>query len=288
MIGSAHNFKDMTGLRFGKLTVLSIAGKQGRCATWLCRCDCGRTKVVNGSNLRMKYTSSCGCVPKHEDLTGHKFGRLTVLSVCGEYRETKVWLCKCECGKLIRLRSCNLLSGGRESCGCGNHDIDAAKYKAARGIRNVHTEDTLWNVWSALKTRCYNPSSASYKNYGGRGILVCEAIRNSVGAIIRTIGPKPTNKSSIDRINVNGNYSCGGCQECNSRGWPLNIRWLDMKSQQRNRRNNHKITIGGITACASEWEDRCGIKAKTIIARMNSGWPEGRLLEPVRNYETIH
>ncbi len=111
---------DLTGQKFNRLTVLkynSITKK------WLCQCDCGKRKEINGANLRNGLTQSCGCLQKEKTtskIIGKKFGELTVLKDSG-LRDSKrriLWECQCSCGKITNVRTDNLISGNTYSCGC--------------------------------------------------------------------------------------------------------------------------------------------------------------------------
>lgn len=117
--------KDLTGQRFGKLTVLKRAPRPdyatGLDAYWLCRCDCGKEKVIMGKSLRNGKTITCGChCDKVTDLTGRKFGKLTVLKLdsFSEKGNGSYWICECECGNIISTQASNLISGSVKSCGC--------------------------------------------------------------------------------------------------------------------------------------------------------------------------
>lgn len=134
------NFLDLTGQRFGRLTVIKEVDKyispQGlKFVQWLCKCDCGNDTVVLATNLKTGTTTSCGCYSIEQakkrlfkDLTGQKFGRLTAIKPIenhtnsnGKSMMTK-WLCKCDCGNECNVQSGNLLSGHTLSCGCYNKE----------------------------------------------------------------------------------------------------------------------------------------------------------------------
>lgn len=122
-----------------------------------------------------------------------------------------------------------------------------------------------------MKNRCYNPSHKFYKDYGARGITVCDEWSGKDGH-------KNFQKwalengwhegCSIDRIDVNGNYE------------PSNCRWASAKEQANNRRNNKPITIKGVTKNATEWAEEIGISERAFMSRIEYGWNEDRLLEP--------
>lgn len=123
--------KDLTGMHFGRLIVLKRADdiKPGRPA-WLCRCECGNSVVVSSTNLnKTNGTKSCGCLrhtpsPTQIDLTNQTFGKLTVIRKTAKRNGTGlVWLCQCECGNQVAVRSYDLRSGKSQSCGCTSHQI---------------------------------------------------------------------------------------------------------------------------------------------------------------------
>ena len=130
--------KDRTGLRYGRLMVIKraqniITGGRSRVA-WLCKCDCGNEIIVTGDNLQNGSTKSCGCLNTEtrrqlglshkKSLVGQTFGDLTVIEDCnetisvGERGCTHLYLCKCKCGNIIKIRDSNLRSGNTQSCGC--------------------------------------------------------------------------------------------------------------------------------------------------------------------------
>ena len=122
-----------------------------------------------------------------------------------------------------------------------------------------------------MKNRCYNPLHKFYKDYGARGITVCDEWSGKDG---HTNFQKWALENgwhegcSIDRIDVNGNYE------------PSNCRWASAKEQANNRRNNKPITIKGVTKNASEWAEQIGISERAFMSRIEYGWDEDRLLEP--------
>lgn len=133
------------------------------------------------------------------------------------------------------------------------------------GKRNTN----IYGVWQTMKTRCYNEHSEKYKNYGGRGITVCDEWRNDFQAFYNwAINNGYDDNLTIDRIDVNEDYS------------PSNCRWITNKEQQRNRRNNRNITINGETHCLSEWCEILGLNYNTVRSRLNIyKWSIERALE---------
>jgi len=119
-----------------------------------------------------------------------------------------------------------------------------------------------YRTWIAMKSRCYNDKSSNYKNYGARGIRVCERWRNSFDAFLSDMGKKPSAKHSIDRIKNNGNYE------------PENCQWKTKIEQENNKRNNHFITAYGVTLSVRQWEKLLEIPRGRVSYRINAGWDD--------------
>lgn len=127
------------------------------------------------------------------------------------------------------------------------------------------------SVYRAMINRCYSPRNSHYKNYGGRGISVCDRWLGDDGYknFEVDMGPRPSLQHTIDRYpDNNGNYE------------PCNTRWASKVEQQRNRRANRLLTINGVTKCVAEWSEESGVCWKTLWKRVEKGWPEERLLSP--------
>lgn len=123
---------DLTGDKYGMLTVLGRAPDTGGQAAWRCQCDCGNETVVRMCDLRTGHTRSCGCLVRGQDLTGLRFGRLVVLERAGTIGKSAAWLCRCDCGSDVKVRADNLLSGGTRSCGCLRRDVMRNRMEGAR------------------------------------------------------------------------------------------------------------------------------------------------------------
>lgn len=194
---------------------------------------------------------------KFIDLTGMKFGRYTVISRNGsDSNGSAMWKCKCDCGNIRTVRGYILKKGQATSCGC---------------VRNTHisiSNKRLYGIWSNIKQRCTNSKSESYKDYGGRGISICEEWKNSSKKFVEwSLKNGYRDDLTIDRIDVNGNYE------------PSNCRWITNKEQQYNKRCNHRIYYNGEIKTVAEWSEKLGINSTTIITRLNRyGWSVERTL----------
>ena len=196
------------------------------------------------------------------DLIGQKFGRLTVISKAEKHiqpsgQRKTCWLCKCDCGNEIIIKGSDLKSGHTQSCGCLR--IEKITKHSLFGTR-------IYTIWHNIKHRCYNSKDSNYKNYGGRGIKICEEWKNDFKAFYDWAINNGYNESAkrgectIDRIDVYGNYE------------PSNCRFVNIKVQQNNKTNNHLITYNGETHNISEWSKILNIKFSTLLARLNRGW----------------
>lgn len=152
---------------FGKLTVLEYVGKatNGK-HSWKCQCQCGSIVVVPGYCLLNGNTTSCGVFPCRPtrliDLTGQKFGKLTVLERAGKTkRGATKWHCQCECGNHINIIRSSLVRGNTKSCGC-------LKTKLVEGIST--TKHPLYLIWRWILARCNDHRAKEFPRYGGRGI----------------------------------------------------------------------------------------------------------------------
>lgn len=125
---------------------------------------------------------------------------------------------------------------------------------------------SLYGRWLKMRRRCLYPLDPRYKDYGGRGIFVCERWLKSFENFYLDMGPPPTRKHQIDRINNDGPYS------------PENCRWATTLEQARNRRQNIRVTHNGLTLCLMDWQHKTGIRWNTIRERLSRGWDADRAL----------
>src|SRR5580704_10326728 len=185
------------------------------------------------------------------DLTGRKFGKLTVLSLNGTRHypgggSRRLWQCRCECGVETKVAGNNLTNGHTTSCGSKKHQSNY------HGITNT----PIYHVWENMLARCTNENHPSWKDYGGRGIKVCERWMDfSLFYKDMSGGYQPG--LTIDRENNNAGY----CKE--------NCRWIPGSEQHLNTRATRKVTVGGVTMVAKEWSRKTGVTYGKLLWRLN-------------------
>ena len=193
---------------------------------------------------------------RYRDLTGKKFNRLTVLKEVGrDYEQSVLWLCKCDCGNETVVSTKKLNNGHTKSCGCLHREKFIYKTHGKSNTR-------IYKIWAKMLERCNNPKTPAYKNYGGRGITYQDSWKDfnnfyedmyeSYKAHCKECGEKET---TLDRINVNGNYTKENC------------RWATRKEQANNTRTN--IIIDGVTM--AQYAEIHNINYNTLQSRL---WKE--------------
>lgn len=198
-------------------------------------------------------------MPNAIDLTGMRFGRLTVLSQAeSSYdksgRPVRRWLCKCDCGNTIVTTRQNLRKGDTKSCGCLKSDETKRRLTTHGESKSV-----LYKRWKAMRKRCQNKNSSDYPHYGGRGIRVCEEWQDYTVFEKWALTHGYSNELSIDRVDVNGNYE------------PANCRFVSMKEQCNNRSNNISVTYAGEQYTLSKLAEAKGIQYSTLYERVKRG-----------------
>lgn len=190
-------------------------------------------------------------------MIGKKFGKLTVLKKLEERKRGKIaYECMCDCGNVAVVIGSDLKSGHIKSCGClhgNNHKLSRTR---------------IYSIYRHMKDRCYNKNNKRYKSYGGRGIVICdEWLNNNTLFFDWAMNNGYKDNLTIDRIDVNGNYS------------PDNCRWITNDEQQRNRRDTRNYTINGVTHCLKDWCEIYNLKYNTVRYRLNRGWNIEKALE---------
>lgn len=190
------------------------------------------------------------------DLTGQRFGRLTVVNRAGSGKDRQaLWLCQCDCGNNCIVYASNLRKGHTKSCGC--------LQKEATSIANTthgHRHSKLYGVWNSMIGRCHRKNNDSYPHYGGRGITVCDEWHSFDKFLSWALEAGYKEGLSIDRVDNNRGYS------------PSNCRWVTMCIQANNKRSNRYIEHDGSSHTVAEWANILGIKEATLRKRLNEGW----------------
>ncbi|WP_140398241.1 hypothetical protein [Blautia sp. An249] len=232
------NFKDITGQKFNMLTALEFVEMESKIgAIWKFKCDCGNIVDLPACRVATKNgTKSCGCLNKKNkpkiDLTGQKYGRLTVLKCEGTIgRRRMMWLCQCDCGKQVIVQGTHLRSGHTKSCGCLNAEkISSVNYKT--GLCRTK----LYYTYCNMCNRCNRENNSEYSDYGGRGITVCNewiGVDGFLNFSNWALSNGYYDGLTLDRIDNDKGYS------------PDNCRWVDKFVQANNKRNNHFIKVNG-------------------------------------------
>lgn len=194
------------------------------------------------------------------DLTGQKFGRLTVLRQAPDKikpsgAHSKMWECKCDCGNIKIISRSSLVSGDTVSCGC-YHKEHTHDYGKKHGLTNTK----LYTKWSGIVQRCTNPNAIHYDMYGGHGITICDEWRNDFYSFYSwSIENGYKDGLTIDRIDNNKGY------------YPENCRWTDLETQANNTRRNHYITYNNETKTLTQWARLLNVNVETLRYRVNHG-----------------
>lgn len=179
-----------------------------------------------------------------------------------------MWECRCNCGTTC-IKSSGALRQGVKSCSPSCGVTESNRNRAVTGV--AHGKE--WAAWTAAKQRCYNPKNPQYAHYGGRGITMCDEWKSSFPAFYAHIGPAPTKdrRSSLDRINNNGNYE------------PNNVRWATPTAQLSNRRSSIVVHIDGLALSAADACSAYNLPYTTIYARWRRGIRGAALVAPRAN-----
>jgi hypothetical protein len=255
-------YKNLKGQKVGHLTVLELSENKfdsnGTTKLWKCQCDCGNIIYKSARHLneakKKNMDIACGC-RSWDDLSGKKFGDLTAIKLIIDKNGRKKWECKCKCGDIL-YRSTQY--------------IKKFPYKCIREImENTAYRNKIKQIVWRMKSRCYDPSNQSYKNYGGRGIKVCDEWLNDSNAFVDWALENGYEKGlEIDRIDYNGDYC------------PENCRFADDYVQANNKRNNILVTYNGETKSLRRWCRELGLPYRKTHKRYTMyGWEVDRCFD---------
>lgn len=201
-------------------------------------------------------------MPKFIDLTGQRFGRLVAIKRATNIKKRTMWECKCDCGRTKVVDAHSLRLGHTKSCGCLGLEM-LEKGRTKHGLYKTK----LYGHFEKMIDRCENKNHNNYKNYGGRGIAICDEWRHNFKAFYDWSMTNGFREGlSIDRIDNDKGYS------------PDNCRWATQKEQMNNIRNNRRITYSGKTHTLSEWSEITGIGKSCLNSRIQDGWETDELL----------
>lgn len=251
---------DMIGKNYGKLTVINFVAIVNKKSFWKVRCKCGFEKDTTKRQILVGSIPNCNCdkdemlKDKMKSLCGKKFGRWTVIGFCKKKKDHYYWSCVCDCGKEGVVEHGLLKSGHSKSCGCYSAEVRLKHGQATKDNRSSE-----YRTWSGMIQRCENSLTKEYKNYGARGIKICEEWRTSFETFFSDMGKKPSSKHTLDRFPDNdGNYE------------PSNCRWATWAQQRRNMRTNHWIEFNGEKMVAADWAATLNVSANTVIRHFDN------------------
>lgn len=190
---------------------------------------------------------------------GRTYGLWTVLREVAPPKDSVPYAryveCRCACGTVSSIYVGNIKRGMSTSCGCTRADRMAA---ATRTHGRSKTRE--YKIWAGIKQRCLDPGNPSFANYGGRGITICSEWSDSFERFFADVGPAPSRKHTIERVQNNIGYR------------PGNVVWATRVVQANNTRRNRRLTIGGETLTMSQWARRAGIAPHALLHRLSRGW----------------
>ncbi len=193
-------------------------------------------------------------------MTGQKFGRLEVIRLSSD----KKWECICDCGSVVRVVWRSLVTSNTSSCGCLRREL-----RTRKNTTHNKSRTKVYKIWCGMIKRCYNQKSKSYKDYGGRGIEVCERWQEFENFYV-DMGDPPKGYTIERRDNDKGYFLENCC-------------WVTKSEQNNNQRTNHLIEFNGVIKNISQWEKYLGFPESTIHKRIFRNWSiERALTTPLR------
>jgi hypothetical protein len=202
------------------------------------------------------------------DLTGKRFGRLTVICRNGvNNHRAIIWSCLCDCGKTVDVIGSSLRSGHTKSCGCLHRDIKT---------KHGEYDSRLYRVWNSMKQRCDNPNNHNYKWYGAKGIRVCGEWKEFNGFRNWAVAngydsTAQIRECTLDRISNNGDYE------------PSNCRWISMAEQNRNKSYHRYVEYKGEVYTVTQLAAKVGMNKDTLVYRLNANWSvDDAINKPIR------
>lgn len=223
--------------------------------------DSLKSRFVSWGDVEYKDSTNLGGKMKRLDLTNMRFGHLVVLKrqedkLWGQ-QVRPMWLCRCDCGKVVTVGAGHLRSGHTQSCGHWMK-LQTSKAHWKHGHLASRHRSKEYVSWQNMKHRCYDTQDVMFASYGGRGISVCQRWRDSFVDFISDMGLCPKGKT-LERLNTNGNYEPGNCI------------WANQEQQRNNKRNNRIITHNGLTMTLARWARHLNISRGMLTSALIRG-----------------
>lgn len=228
--------KNISGEKFGRITVINFNFMRKAHSYWNCICECGEKKVIALHALTSGSIKSCGCLKRDKmSLKGKRFSRVIVLERVNKIGKNSRWVCLCDCGKEFITSRPSLVQGKTISCGCYGR-----KLRREISITHNKTNSRVYRAWACMKSRCLNKNCTGYKDYGGRGITICDRWINSFENFYYDMGDC-LKGMSLERKNVNLGYS------------PKNCKWIPISDQGKNKRSIIWVKYNGKLISSAEF-----------------------------------
>lgn len=208
----------------------------------------------------------------NEEMVGKKVGKWRIIGTESGKKGLDL-ICQCECGTIKVQKADNIKN--RRSLMCKECSIRKRKNNKNQFKKKTMSKTKIYQKWAKMKQRCYNPKDTSYKNYGGRGITVCEEWKNSSKAFIEWAYKNGYNEKhekyeyTIDRIDVNGNYE------------PANCRFVTSLEQCRNKRNNVRKEYNGKSQTLAEWDYEYKVSMGTFSRKLKDGMKMEEIIKEI-------
>ena len=262
--------KDLTGHTFHRLTVVSRAPPSDR-VRWLCRCACHALVIVGSNRLTSGRAHSCGCWRREQSRArrekpkpqpGDRHGRLTILTFLGADSRHPSVRCQCDCGTIFEPHWGNVKKGVTKSCGCLR-----VEQLVNRSTTHGLSRSAEFSIWADMIARCSTLTNRSYARYGGRGITVCAQWLDSFEQFYADMGPRPSPRHSIDRIENDGHYESTNC------------RWATAQTQRVNQRRTVLLTHHGVSGTLKDLARHVGLRYSAVRQRVTTmSWSLDRAL----------
>lgn len=260
------------GQRFGELTIIKeLPTDELWRRRFLCQCDCGGTIETLLYCLTQGKCTHCNNKvhvrrKNAQKYIGQRYGKLVGVEYVGynEKNHSPIIRCQCDCGNATAVQARYLVKGETKSCGCNKHHVFDWNITHGFTASNADKNDKrLYIIWQGMNRRCNDAKFKGYRQYGGRGITVCNEWKYDFLAFREWALKNGYEETlTIDRKNVNGNYE------------PSNCRWITWQEQADNRQNTIWITHDGETHTIREWSSITGIKLSTLRSRYRMNFPE--------------